>query len=151
MNKIKNETAQNKKLQHRTREWAEEQPQRATNTIIIKFDGPPAKHKRFNIFNRCIYALRMYNMPHIIHYHQEWSPHRHLVRILAFFCFCFFFADHIGLELTLLFFRVCAISVVIILFIQRSKHTQTNAQRIPAKIPALYDTHNRSNKFRFSY
>lgn len=108
MNKIKNETAQNKKLQHRTREWAEEQPQRATNTIIIKFDGPPAKHKRFNIFNRCIYALRMYNMPHIIHYHQEWSPHRHLVRILAFFCFCFFyFANHIGLELTLLFFRVC--------------------------------------------
>lgn len=150
MNKIKNETAQNKKLQHRTREWAEEQPQRATNTIIIKFDGPPAKHKRFNIFNRCIYALRMYNMPHIIHYHQEWSPHRHLVRILAFFCFCFFyFANHIGLELTLLFFRVCNKCR------NNSFHSafkaHTNAQRIPAKIPALYNTHNRSNKFRFSY
>lgn len=58
MNKIKNETAQNKKLQHRTREWAEEQPQRATNTIIIKFDGPPAKHKRFNILNRCVLCMR---------------------------------------------------------------------------------------------
>lgn len=48
-----------------------------------------------------LYAFAyMHNMPHIIHYHQEWSPHRHLVRIFAFVSFCVRL-NHMASNLTL--------------------------------------------------